>query len=58
MNVLNHLHLIQEAAQRRQALYDAQMLHLKSYRGVPYVEAAHEQASHPTLTYRGHAYQK
>jgi len=58
MNVLNHLHLIQEAVKRRQALHDAQMLHLKSYRGVPYVEIAHEHLTHPTLTYRGHAYQR
>ena len=56
MNVMNHLQVIKQSMLKRQALYNAQMLHLKTYRGVPYVKVANEPVGHHELSYRGSRY--
>ena len=51
---LNH---IRKSIQKRQALYEAQLMMAKAYRGVPYTAAPRSQApSFKTLTYRGQQY--
>lgn len=57
MNVLNQLQLCKEQLQKAQRLEEAQRIHLKAYRGVPYQAAPHSnpQGSFSGF-YRGHAY--
>jgi hypothetical protein len=56
MTVLNHLSLIKDQITRHRALSDAQMISMKAYRGVPYVEAPHQEHVSADLMYRGHGY--
>ncbi len=56
MTVLNHLSLIKDQITRHQALSEAQMVSMKAYRGVPYVEAPHQEHVSADLMYRGHGY--
>lgn len=58
MHVFNHLRLIKDQIIKAQRLSDAQLLHLKSYRGVPYQQAPVDQPTGQWVaTYRGQAYQ-
>ena len=51
---LNH---IRKSIQKRQALYEAQLMMAKAYRGVPYTVAPKsESTGFKTLTYRGQQY--
>ena len=58
MHVFHHLLMIKEQIIKAQRLSDAQLLHLKAYRGVPYQQAP---VDNPTgrwvATYRGQAYE-
>lgn len=56
MTVLNHLSLIKDQITRHRALSDAQLISMKAYRGVPYVEAPHQEHVSADLMYRGHGY--
>ncbi len=53
---MNVLSLIKNQHGRRQRLSDAQKIHLKAYRGVPYREAPGHDHVETDLTYRGQAY--
>jgi hypothetical protein len=53
---MNVLSLIREKVNREQRLSEAQKIHLKAYRGVPYREAPREGHLSTELTYRGQAY--
>ena len=53
---MNVLSLIKNQHGRRQRLSDAQKIHLKAYRGVPYREAPGNDPVEKDLTYRGQAY--
>ena len=57
---MNVLDLIRSKILKKQRLNDAQFLMAKSYRGVPYVDAHHDDPAQPDtskqLVYRGHPY--
>lgn len=53
MASLNALELIRSSILRRDALHAAQLLQLKTYRGVPYDQAPHSSPQPAELTYRG-----
>jgi hypothetical protein len=57
---MNVLDLIRSKALKQQRLNGAQFMMAKSYRGVPYVDAHHDQpkqdANTTQLTYRGQSY--
>jgi len=53
---MNVLSLIKNQHGRRQRLSDAQKIHLKAYRGVPYREAPGHDPVEKDLTYRGQEY--
>jgi hypothetical protein len=53
---MNVLSLIKNQHGRRQRLSDAQKIHLKAYRGVPYREAPGNDPVEKDLTYRGQEY--
>jgi hypothetical protein len=59
-STMNTLELIRSKILKTKHLEDAQMLMAKSYRGVAYVDAHHDEptaSSEPKdLTYRGHHY--
>jgi len=59
-SVMNVLELIRTRILKAQRLDDAQYLMAKSYRGVPYVDAHHDEPKPDDvtkqLTYRGHHY--
>lgn len=58
MHVLNHLQMIKEQIIKAQRLTDAQRLHLKAYRGVPYQHAPVDTpAGSFVATYRGRPYE-
>jgi hypothetical protein len=58
--LMNVLDLIRSKVIKEQRLNDAQFLMAKSYRGVPYVDAHHDDPKQQTrtkeLTYRGQSY--
>tara|TARA_Y100000289_G_C3929991_1_gene155777 strand:- start:1196 stop:1426 length:231 start_codon:yes stop_codon:yes gene_type:complete len=57
MHVLNHLQLIKDQLLKARRLSDAQFLHLKAYRGVPYQAAPVEKMTGAKVaTYRGSTY--
>lgn len=57
---MNVLDLIRSKVIKQQRLNDAQFLMAKSYRGVPYVDAHHDdpkqESTTKQLTYRGQSY--
>jgi hypothetical protein len=53
---MNVLSLIKNRQGRRQRLSEAQKIHLKAYRGVPYQEAPRHAHLETDLTYRGQPY--
>lgn len=53
---MNVLSLIKNQVERQNRLYEAQKMHLKAYRGVPYTDAPKETPLASELTYRGQAY--
>jgi hypothetical protein len=53
---MNVLFLIKNQLDRRHRLSEAQKIHLKAYRGVPYQEAPRRDHVETDLTYRGQAY--
>lgn len=54
---MNILSLIRSKHQQAIRLHEAQLLHLKAYRGVPYQNAPVSPKSQGAeLTYRGHSY--
>lgn len=55
MTILQH---IQKKEQKRRALFLAQILNAKAYRGVSYEKLANQPAVHGNLTYRGVGYKK
>ncbi|SBO43710.1 DUF4278 domain-containing protein [Cyanobium sp. NIES-981] len=62
---MNVLELVRNKILKTQRLHDAQFLMAKAYRGVPYVDAHHdqptdkgEQDDHKQLTYRGNTYER
>lgn len=58
MHVFNHLQLIKGQSLKAKRLSEAQFLHLKAYRGVPYAKAPVEVSTGSKVaTYRGNTYQ-
>jgi len=58
MHVFNHLQLIKDQLIKARRLSDAQFLHLKAYRGVPYQAVPVESLTGSRVaTYRGTPYQ-
>lgn len=53
---MNVLSLIKNQHGRKQRLSEAQKIHLKAYRGVPYREAPRQDHVDTDLTYRGQPY--
>ncbi|MEB3321829.1 MAG: hypothetical protein VKI81_03300 [Synechococcaceae cyanobacterium] len=53
---MNVLSLIRNKSRREQRLHDAQKIHLKAYRGIPYREAPRQEHGDSDLTYRGQTY--
>jgi hypothetical protein len=53
---MNVLSLIKNKNTREQRLQDAQKIHLKAYRGIPYREAPRQGQVDAELTYRGQPY--
>lgn len=53
---MNILSLIKQAAEKKQRLQDAQMLMAKAYRGVPYVDAQHDDPVHAACCCKGAEY--
>ena len=56
MASLNALELIRSGILKRDALHTAQLLQLKTYRGIPYDQAQHSASQPADLTYRGIAH--
>lgn len=58
MHVFNHLQLIKDQLIKARRLSDAQSLHLKAYRGIPYKAVPVEsRAGSQVATYRGNPYE-
>jgi len=53
---MNVLSLIKNQVERQNRLYEAQKMHLKAYRGVPYTDTPKEAHLTTELIYRGQAY--
>ena len=56
MSAINALELIRSGILRRDALHAAQLLQIKTYRGIPYDQAPHSSPQPAELTYRGIAH--